>query len=72
MLPLRDEQVPTAVQCGRARVDGPRMSEVAAFSRYVGLVVVLFAMVLVVPRMTVAAWNGLLAGVRSRWRALLA
>lgn len=48
------------------------MSEVAAFSRYVGLVVVLFAMALVVPRMTVAAWNGLLAGIRSRWRSILA
>ena len=48
------------------------MSEVVAFSRYVGLVVVLLAAVLLAPRLTVSAWAGLVQGVRRRWASLLA
>lgn len=43
------------------------MSKIAEFSRYVGLVVVLSAAILLAPRATVAAWAGLTGWVRSRW-----
>ena len=41
------------------------MSDVAAFSSYTGLVVLITALVLLVPRLTVTAWVGLLGSVRS-------
>lgn len=46
------------------------MSDVAAFSSYIGLVVLVAALVLLVPRLTVSAWVGLLGFVRSRFHAL--
>lgn len=46
------------------------MSDVAAFSSYIGLVVLVFALVLLAPRLTVSAWVGLLAAVRGRLHAL--
>ena len=46
------------------------MSDVAAFSSYIGLVVLLAALVLLAPRLTVTAWVGLLGTVRRRLHGL--
>ncbi len=46
------------------------MNEVAAFSRYIGLVVVLCALVLIAPRATVGAWAALVRSSRATWHAL--
>jgi hypothetical protein len=43
------------------------MSKIAEFSSYVGLVVLLSAVVLLSPRLTVAAWAGLTGWLRLRW-----
>lgn len=44
------------------------MSQVAQFSRYIGLVVLLSAMALLAPRLTVSAWAGLVRGLQTRWQ----
>lgn len=43
------------------------MSQVAQFSRYIGLVVLLASLVLLAPRLTVSAWTGTTRAVRSSW-----
>ena len=47
------------------------MSKVAEFSRYVGLVVVISALILLAPRATVSAWAGAVGWLRSRWVDLI-
>ena len=47
------------------------MSDVAAFSSYTGLVVLITALVLLVPRLTVSAWVGLVGSVRSALHRLV-
>lgn len=46
------------------------MSRVGEFTRYIGLVVLLAALVLLAPRLTVAAWRGAVSGLRARWHRL--
>ncbi len=46
------------------------MNEVVAFTRMVGLVVVLCALVLLAPRATVGAWAATVRGLRAGWHAL--
>ena len=75
MLPLLPVVLPRpgpwAVQSERGPADGVFvMSKVAEFSSYIGLVVVIFALVLLAPRLTVSAWVGLLGSLRSRLHAL--
>jgi hypothetical protein len=48
------------------------MSKVAEFSRYVGLVVLISAAILLAPRATVAAWAGLTGWIRSRCEDVVA
>ena len=43
------------------------MSRVGEFTRYIGLVVLLSAVVLLAPRLTVSAWVGFTRGCRDRW-----
>ena len=46
------------------------MNQVVAFSRYIGLVVVVCALVLLAPRATVGAWGGLIRSLRAGWHGL--
>lgn len=46
------------------------MNEVVAFSRYVGLVVVVCALVLIAPRATVGAWAAVVRSVRAGWHGV--
>jgi hypothetical protein len=46
------------------------MNEVVAFSRYIGVVVVVCALVLVAPRATVGAWAALVRWTHGRWHAV--
>lgn len=48
------------------------MSRVAEFSSYVGLVVLISALVLLSPRLTVRVWAGTTGWVRGRWQDLVA
>lgn len=43
------------------------MSQLGQFTQYIGLVVVLSALVLLAPRLTVATWSACTRGVRDRW-----
>jgi hypothetical protein len=46
------------------------MNQVIAFSRYIGLVVVVCALVLLAPRATVGAWASLVRSARSSWHSV--
>ncbi len=47
------------------------MSRVAQFTSYVGLVVLIAALVLLAPRLTVTAWIGLVRSIRTSWHRAL-